>query len=289
MRGPIGTALYLLGTVLGAHAVAYLLVGVLPNAAVSALGIFSANKELLSAFSQAFAPRTYVAALGGVFTGDLGRTLDGQSVAVELIRSIYESAPRVAASIFLLAGLCVATAMWVKDRTSVLPEVADFVAFLPPFVAPFLGVAGILGLEFALGRPMPRTVYEIVAILALSAGGCALLVAQTARITQRNLRSEFTRSIRAAGATERQTRLRILHNLAAEIIPTFEKLAVGLVAALFFAEPVLGLSGFGTLAVRAVRRSDVDLLLGVTLAVAVLVAIFRLLGYMVRSTYGLSE
>lgn len=283
------TALYLLGTILGAHAVAYLLIGVLPNAAVSALGIFSGNQELLSAFSLSFAPRTYIEAVSGLFVGDLGRTLDGQAVTLELTRALGASVPRLVASMFLLAALCFATAMWVKERTALLQDVADFVAFLPPFVAPFLGVAGLLAIEFAIGLPVPRPAYEIVAVVALSAGGGALLVAQTARITQRNLLSEFVRSIRAAGANEFQTRLRILHNLIAEISPTFEKLAVGLVATLFFAEPILGLSGFGTLAARAVRRSDVDLLLGVTLTVAVLVAVFRQATSMIRSSYGLSD
>ena len=60
-----------------------------------------------------------------------------------------------------------------------------------------------------------------------------------------------------------------------------------LIAALLFAEPILGLSGFGSMAVRAVRRADPDLLLGVTLALATAVAFLRLTAFAVRRHYGL--
>jgi len=289
MRNSVSALLYSVAGIFGAHSLAFLLVSVLPQAAVAALGILSSNKELLSAFSQVNPSRTYFATLSGFLVGDLGRTLDGQPVTIELMQALGESAPRVGASIFLLAGGCIATAMWVKEEERLLWATSDFIAFLPPFVAPFLGLAAILGIEISTGAALPDAVYEIIAVMALSLGGGALLVSQAARITQRNLRSEFVRSIRAAGAGYWQTRIRILHNLTAEISPTFEKLVVGLAASLFFVEPILGLGGFGTLAARAVRRSDIDLLLGITLVVASLVAVCRLSVLVVREAYGITE
>lgn len=289
MRKPPTVLIYSVGAILGAHGLAYLLVGALPQAAVSALGLFSANEHLLAAFAQSFPPRTYLDALGGLFTGDLGRTLDGQAVTSELNRALSESAPRLGASFLLLAGVCFMTAMWVRDKSSPLRGVGDFIAFLPPYVAPFLGLALLLAVQLAIGVPLTGMVYESVAVLSLSIGGGALLSAQTARITQRNLRSEYAQSIRAAGATQMQLRRRILHNLVAEIGPTFEKMVVGLTAALFFVEPILGLGGFGTLAARAVRRSDIDLILGVTLVVASFVAVTRILVSAIRVGYGMNE
>ena len=168
-------------------------------------------------------------------------------------------------------------------------RVGDFVAFLPPYAAPFLGFVVVLGVQFFGGIAISRAVYEVIGVLALSTGGGALLAAQTARITQRNLASDFARSIRAAGATRWQLRMRLIHNLVTEIGPTFEKMVVGLAAALFFVEPILNLGGFGTLAARAVRRSDTDLLLGVTLVVACMVALARVLVATTRLTYGVEE
>lgn len=289
MRKLSAALLYPVGAILGAHGLAFLLVGALPHAAVSALGLFSANQELLSAFASALPKRSYAEALAGIFVGNLGHTLDGQAVSSELVRALVESTPRLMGTVLLLAGICFATAMAVREKTSLMQSVCDFIAFLPPYVAPFLGLAAVLGIQFSTGIPFAGAAFELVAVLSLTAGAGALLAAQTVRITQRNLRSDFARSIKAAGATAMQLRLRLLHNLVVEIAPTFEKMVIGVVAALCFTETILGLGGFGTLAVRAVRRSDVDLVLGVTLAVALLVALCRVLVWEIRSAYGVEE
>jgi len=289
MRRWLVVLLYSIGAIAGAHGLVYLLVGALPSAATTALGLFSANEKVLSAFAQSFPSRSYLATLGGIFVGDFGRTLDGQGVASEVARALAESGPRLAVALLLLAGSCYITAMRVKDRPSLFQSIEDFIAFLPPYVMPFLGLTTILGVQFSTNLTVSKLAIEICAVFSLSAGGSALLAAQTARIMQRNLRSDFGRSLRAAGARNQQLRHRLLHNLVVEIGPTFEKMLVGLVAALFFTEPILGLSGFGTLATRAVRRSDIDLLLGVTLIVASMVAFSRLLFRIIRTSYGVEE
>lgn len=288
-RRRLALLLYPVGAILGAHALTYLLAGALPQAAVAALGLFSADETLLAAFANSSPSRTYFETLIGLAVGDLGRTLDGQTVAIELGRALSESAPRIAASLALLVGICAVTALLVREKGMGVKRVGDFIAFLPPYVAPFLGLAVVLGVQFSSGVALSRAVYEIVGVFALSMGGGALLAAQTARITQRNLASDFARSIKAAGATRWQLRMRLIHNLVTEIGPTFEKMVVGLAAALFFVEPILNLGGFGTLAARAVRRSDTDLLLGVTLVVACIVAIARILVATTRLAYGVEE
>lgn len=281
--------IYPVGSILGAHALTYLLAGALPQAAIAALGLFSADETILAAFASSNQSRTYLETLIGLPVGDLGRTLDGQTVTFELGRALLESAPRIAASLVILVSLCAVTAFLVREKGMGVKRVGDFVAFLPPYVAPFLGFVVVLGVQFFGGIAISRAVYEVIGVLALSTGGGALLAAQTARITQRNLASDFARSIRAAGATRWQLRMRLIHNLVTEIGPTFEKMVVGLAAALFFVEPILNLGGFGTLAARAVRRSDTDLLLGVTLVVACMVALARVLVATTRLTYGVEE
>lgn len=289
MRHLVTGPVYPLGAILGAHGLVYLLMGALPDAAVSALGLFSADEELLSAFAQSNPPRTYLETFVGVFKGDLGQTLDGQAVTDALLSATMESAPRFGIAVLLLVAVCFVTAMCVRERTSLLQSAGDFLAFLPPYVAPFLGLALVLQMQFSTGSPFPGAGLEVIAIVSLSVGSGALLAAQTARITQRNLKSDFATSVKAAGASLLQVRRRLLHNLVVEIAPTFEKMVVSLMVALIFTETILGLGGFGTLAVRAVRRSDIDLVLGVTLVVASVVAIARISIWGIRTNYGVEE
>lgn len=289
MRRALTALLYPVSAIFGAHALVYFLGGALPHAAVSALGLFSADENLLSAFSQSYPLRPYLEALSGLFAGNLGQTLDGQPVTTVLAQALLESLPRFAGAVFILGGVCFLTAVSTRGTTPSLQALGEFIAFLPAYVAPFLGLAVLLAVQLSTGTPFPGVAFEFVAVLALSTSGAALLAAQTARITQRNLSSQFAASIRAAGATYWQLRCRLLHNLISEISPTFEKVVVGLMAAMLFTETILGLSGFGTLAIRAVRRSDIDLLLGVTLIVASVVALSRILTWIIRTGYGVEE
>jgi ABC-type dipeptide/oligopeptide/nickel transport system permease component len=92
--------------------------------------------------------------------------------------------------------------------------------------------------------------------------------------------------LRAQGASLKAQRVLMLPNLGVELVSSLDKMLVGLLTATMFAEPILGQSGIGSLALRAVRRSDVDLILGIVLVTAVTVGACRGLSYAVRSHYG---
>jgi len=71
-----------------------------------------------------------------------------------------------------------------------------------------------------------------------------------------------------------------------EISPTLEKLGIGLLTAALFAEPVFGLGGIGTISLKAIRRTDVDLLLGIVLCSGTIVTCLRLVVNATRAQYG---
>jgi ABC-type dipeptide/oligopeptide/nickel transport system permease component len=273
----------------GAHALTYFLLRVLPDAAVVSLGIESAREDVLAAFHAAHQERSYVRVLADLARLDLGRTLDGIPVAREMADALAASASRVGAAFILVLAACVTAGLIPpRDKGGVSEAVASFLAFLPPYVHPFLGLVFVLTTTLWFGLGVGQTLVHVVSVVALSMAPAAMVFTQALGISRRNLQSDFARTLLAVGATPLYQRSRLLHNLAAEIVPSLEKVLTNLVAVLLFVEPILGLGGFGTMAVRAVKRSDADLLLAVTLTLAIAVGVSRLVSLLVRRHYGLS-
>lgn len=275
-------------SVVGAHALTYFLIGVLPDAAVMSLGLESAREQVVAAFHAAHGVRSYSQVLADLARLNLGETLDGVPVSQELAQAIFASSPRVLWGLLAVIVVCLGTALYAPARGTKLDHVASFVSFLPPYIMPFLGLLCLLISESLFGSSVSDTISLGISVVAIAAVPASLIAVQTSSISRRNLQSDFARTLLAVGATALYQRTRLLHNVIAEIIPSLEKTLTGMLAALLFAEPVLGLSGFGTTAIRAIKRSDPDLLLGVTLILAVSVGLCRLIAILVRRHYGLS-
>ena len=274
-------------SIFGAHGLVYLLMGVLPDAAVVSLGLEGARAESVAAFHTAHGTRQYHEVLADLVVLDFGTSLDGIAVADELARAVMATLPRLMLACCAIGFVSVAVALFAAADRNGLDVIASLIAFLPPYLAPFLALLLLLSVQTLLGGMAPEVWTQVLAILAIAAAPGALIAVQTSNITRRNLESDFARTLAAVGAKPLRVRLRLLHNLAAEIVPSLEKMFASMVAALLFAEPILGLGGFGTTAVRAVRRSDADLLLGVTLVIAISIGLFRIGALWVRRRYGL--
>lgn len=267
--------------IVGAHALAYFLVNILPDAASIALGLESAKVEVLSRYRSEIARRSYIEALSGIVWLDLGRTIDSVPVSSELGRALTLSAPRLA----LAFGLVCTAAVAVAFARRIPRRLVSFLSFLPPYVSAFF----VLLILLVLGAAhQGNATLGIACALAIALSPGMLIAEQTASITARNLGSDFSRTLIAAGATDRFLRTRLLGNLFAELAPSLEKVLVLLAAGLLFAEPILGLPGLGTTTVRALRRSDPDLVLGATLVFAVGVCIARLAAVAIRRRFALS-
>ena len=274
-------------SIFGAHGLVYLLVGVLPDAAVVSLGLEGARADSVAAFHTAHGTRRYIEVLADLAVLDFGTSLDGIAVGEELARAVTATLPRLILAFCVIALVAGAVALLAPVDRDGLDRVASMIAFLPPYLAPFIALLLLLSAQSLLGGIVSDVWTQVLAILAIAIAPAALIAVQTSNITRRNLASDFARTVAAVGAKPLRVRLRLLHNLAAEIVPSLEKMFASMVAALLFAEPILGLAGFGTTAVRAVRRTDLDLLLGVTLVIAVSIGLFRIGALWVRHKYGL--
>lgn len=267
--------------VFGAHAFAYFLINVLPDATLIGLGLEGAKGEVLATLQAEAVRRPYVETFLGLLTFDLGRTIDGVPVSAELGRAAALSGPRIIGAFGLVCAAALITAFLGRiPRTLVA-----FLSFLPPYVSAFLALLALLAVGAASpGDPM----LGAACTLALAISPAMLVVGQAAAITQRNLASEFARTLTSIGADDLFLRKRLLANLTAELVPSLEKVFVMIAAGLLFAEPILGLPGLGTTAVRALRRADPDLVLGATLLFAFSVVLARLAAVSVRRQFGLA-
>lgn len=283
MKQFLTTGAKLVVAIFGAHALAYLMLRGLPDPAIAALGLQGGNEAAVAAFEQDHPARTYGQTLLDLIGGRMGFTLDGVPVLTELSQALSSSLPRLLMGALLLGATVIITAFASRKHLKPLAEGFRFVAFLPPFAAPFLALPVVLFIA-----PGQLAVSKAAAVICIALPAMALLCSQTAEITTRNLSSPFAVNIRALGASRQRLRIRLLTSLLVELLPTVEKATVGLLVSLVFVEPVLGLDGFGTLVIRAIRRSDPDLVLGLVLVVAATVNLSRIISELGRLHFRLN-
>lgn len=272
-------------SVLGAHGLAFILLRALPDPAIAALGIQSAQQEARAAFGEEKPTRSYGRVIADLAQGDLGTTLDGVSARSELSEAAIESLPRLALATGFTCLIIVAVA-YAPRR--LLPAVASFgslLSFMPPFVAPFIGLGALLAMGGGGGGPGA----DLLVIICLAAPAAAFAAAQAAAITARNLSLPFAVMLRAIGATRIRQRTRLLRSLAVELAPSLEKLGVGLFTSLLFVESIFGTGGLGTLMLRAVRRNDTDMVLALVLILALTINLLRILAVEIRRQHGVSQ
>lgn len=286
MRIVSGTFFLSLASVIGAHALTFFMIRILPDAAIVALGIEGIRPEVLSAFHEAHQSRSYMEVLAGIPVLDLGKTLDGTSVAGELSLAVQSSLPRLLGA-FSIVIMTFVAAVFLTSITDTRKRTASFIAFLPPYIMPFIGLVILLSLTFKSHVRLGSSSYSLVATIVLAIPSAALIYSQAQMIMRRCLYSDFAKTLLAVGAGPWYQRRRLLHNVVAEIAPSLEKVFVGLVAVLLFVEPIFSMSGFGTTAIRAIKRSDSDLLLGGTLILGITVVFFRLISLFIRHRYGM--
>ena len=271
-------------SVWGAHALAFVVVRVLPDPSAAALGFQGSQKAAKESFEQEHEARPYLQTLLDLARGNLGNTLDNVSVISEIREATLASGPRLllaAAIVFFVMGIVVFVP---EQALASVSYASGLISFFPPFLMPFLGL-GILVSSSTLFA-IPHSIWWLTAVcIAIPAAAFAGM--QAADVMNQSLRSAFAVTIQAAGASRFQQRVRLSHNVIMEITPTLEKITSGLLTSLLFAEPILGESGLGTLATRAVRRTDIEMLLGLVLVFAVVVNLTRLMSISIRSVYGI--
>ena len=271
------------GAVLIAHALAYALIKALPDAAVIALGFESANPQALAAFREAQPDRTYWASLTGLFQFDFGTSLDGVEVWTELTRSLAVSGPRLALAYLLTLAAVVVLPATLRSTAPLTRGALPLLAFLPPYVTPFVALGLITAATLSFGWAPNDWLLELVLILTLAGPVTALALKQAGGVMARLLTTDHARTLLAIGTSPRQQRWLLMSNVVSEMLTSLQKLAVAMLGILLFVEPIFGSPGIGTTALRAIRRSDADLLLGVVFTFAVATTAIGLLGQVLQA------
>mgnify|MGYP001573526310 CR=1 FL=1 len=268
-------------TVLAAHAASFALVNVLPATAQQLLGLAGWSPDLRRGFEEARPKRNYPTMLRGLARGDLGVTSDGVLVSAELASSASRSLPRIilALTLGLVAGLFAA---WTTDRGNASQTSRWWLlTFFPPYGYSVLAAAFVL--MVTRGVPLASAVPWMMCTLAAAASPMALLAGQARTVMAFHLSAGHSAYLRANGVSEQRIRRLCLFNVVAEMLPTIEKVVAGTLTGLVLAEFILGVPGLGLLTFRTVRRSDVEMLGGLVLFFAAVVATTRFAATMLAS------
>ena len=277
MKHLIQDALLAVLTVLLAHALTYWFVTALPDASIAALGVFAADHQQAASFKLQNPTPSYHEVLMNTFGGNLGKTLDGSSVFREVVDASAKSLPIVVVALLASILVCVCVAFLPLTHIQAATITGEVIAFLPPFVGPSIAlVTSIFLTTFLSGAVLVGADWLLLAA-GIALPCIAVAAAQASRITAKNLQQPFTIMMRACGLPELRIRVLLLRNLAVEIAPSLEQIAVVLITSLLLAEVIFGTSGLGSLTARAIRRSDMQLLLALTLVYSCGIAAIRML------------
>lgn len=270
-------------TIIGAHGLAFLLVQILPTTANIMLGFYSVQEDVFAALASLTESRPYLEMLKGLLTLDFGVSADGVPVKDELYRHLLISLPRISVALLAAAVMAVISAFAAsRSRLLVLP-VLSYLLFFPVYGIPFLVFVFLLLFNADLDPISP--LLWLACTVAISVSPSAMLAAQSFSIMQSHLNSRHAMASLALGIPIRRLRWLLMRNVIFEVSPTFEKIMTGTVTGLMFSEMVLGLPGLGVLAIRAIRRSDVELLLGIVVVFSALICVARLFSAVIISCY----
>lgn len=261
--------------IVGSHCLTFLLIKVLPSTAELMLGLYAAKSEALSELTKSVVVRSYAEMLSGLTTLDFGVSADGLAVADELSRQIMISLPRLVAALALAMSIALIGAYFVERTKGYISSLFSYLLFFPVYGVPLVLFTVLLGINARLTPGSPAL--WLTSIVAIAIPPSAMLTLQALAVMKNHLSSPHSTFWLLSGISRSRLRLILLRNVIFEITPSFEKVMTSAVTGLMFSEMILGLPGLGTLTVRAVRRADVELLLGVIVILSTTICTMRIL------------
>lgn len=263
------------------HATTSFLVMLLPDAATIALGILGGNRTSVDNYWKARETASYSQQIAQLLRGDFGMTLDNTRVSSEMLSALSQTAPSFAAGICIavvLSGLALrakpATRAWIGS-------VAGSASLLPPFIFPFL-VAPVLFLSSYASSPIAA---RVALIASIAVPLVVMITVMLLRFYDEALNEYFGGKLTLNGLP-----LDTVHRLSRlsagfRIVDLFDRIAVTAIVSILLAEPLLGVSGLGTLAARAIKTADPNLTIAITTVIAVVVVGFGVASAWLRPAF----
>ncbi|OZD69004.1 ABC transporter permease [Rhodococcoides fascians] len=235
--------------------------------------------------------RQYTNWLGNAVTGDLGASLvNRQPVADQLAGRLGPTLSLIVGATLVAAIVGVAFGV-LGARGGALGKTVDALAVVGLAVPTFwLGLILVVLLAVkvnafpALGYvPLTQSPSQwmaslVLPVVTLAVPATAAIAKQTRDAVADALERPFTRTLRAAGATERSILLRhALKNAAVPVLTVLGLTFVGALSGAIAIESIFALPGLGGTAVQATASGDIPLIQGVVLFFTVIVIAVNLI------------
>ncbi|MFW6449274.1 MAG: ABC transporter permease [Halobacteriota archaeon] len=220
--------------------------------------------------------RSYLDWLASMVTLDWGESFETGEPALSVVlaavgRTAMYVLPGFAVAVGLGVLIGLTAALYRHERLPGLVVVLVYIAF----VAPMFWIGGLaLSLDhpqFLLRRPNHWAYTHALPIMFTAA---TLLGGYVSYVRAHSLEyagREFTKLVRAKGATNRRVAAHVLRNAAIPFFSMlFTEVILLLLVAVFVIEAMFGIDGFGVTFLEAARRRDLPVLLGSTIVVIAL-------------------
>jgi len=230
--------------------------------------MLSVQPGALEAFHLEAESKTYFEILADLVDGELGVTLDGVPVEEAVGRALLDSLPRMGLALTIIIFAVVLAIVLTRSRGGVGRNLMGLFAFLPPYLPAFI----LLPLALSTVSYIP----EFVIVLSIAATAAFAAAFQACTVLVHISHQPFVTTYRAYGLTELEIKKHLTKNILYAIAPSLERWFAQIIVSLMLAEAVFGVSGLGTLTIRAIQQTDVLLLMAIASLFAVWVSLVRL-------------
>lgn len=269
-----------------AHALAYWLVGWLPQVGISFLGLGAAQDSVLTGFAaNTDVADSYLESVKRLVGLDLGKSLDGIPIQSVLTDSLWNSLPIfVISTAILTSATALAFALPRVLFTPMLKNAFEFLTFLPAFVPAFLLLVATVAFgETALANDSWQRWFMAGVCVAIVPTSFALSVMRDG--FDRELAMPYTMMLRAIGMTERRVISSLRKTVALQLAYSFEKIITLQITVLIFTEIVFAMPGFGSTLLLGAQRTDANTIIAFVLVVSAIISTARFIGSFVNDHF----
>ena len=229
--------------------------------------------------------KRYISYMAGVLRGDFGISYDGREPVTAAIRRAFPYTIRIAlltivisAGVGILLGIVTAVKQY-SAFDNIVVFFTTVIASVPQFLVAFVFIL-LFAVNWKLLPTSGMRGWEsyVLPVASLSLGGISHCTRMTRSIMLDILDSDYARTARAKGASERRIVFNhVLRNALIPLITNIGLMLSGLLGGSVVIERVFAISGIGSLAVDGMNGKNAPVVMGCILLMAFLTCIINLL------------